>query len=63
MFVGDDLTDEHAFRAIKARGVGILVREPADPDRRTAADYAVAGTNGVRRLLEWFTRQVRESRS
>jgi trehalose-phosphatase len=34
-YLGDDLTDEDAFRAIKARGLGILVRPEF---RETAAD-------------------------
>ena len=34
-YLGDDLTDEDAFRAIKGKGIGILVREKLRP---TAAD-------------------------
>ena len=34
-YLGDDLTDEDAFRAIKGKGMGILVREEL---RQTAAD-------------------------
>jgi trehalose 6-phosphate phosphatase len=34
-YLGDDLTDEDAFRAIKGKGLGILVREELRP---TAAD-------------------------
>jgi trehalose 6-phosphate phosphatase len=34
-YLGDDLTDEDAFRAIKGKGLGILVREEL---RSTAAD-------------------------
>ena len=34
-YLGDDLTDEDAFRAIKGKGIGILVREEL---RSTAAD-------------------------
>ena len=34
-YLGDDLTDEYAFRAIKGRGIGILVREELRP---TVAD-------------------------
>jgi trehalose 6-phosphate phosphatase len=34
-YLGDDLTDEDAFRAIKGKGIGILVREELRP---TAAD-------------------------
>jgi trehalose-phosphatase len=34
-YLGDDITDEDAFRAVKARGVGVLVRPEF---RETAAD-------------------------
>jgi trehalose 6-phosphate phosphatase len=34
-YLGDDLTDEHAFAAIKGRGLGVLVREEL---RETKAD-------------------------
>ena len=34
-YLGDDLTDEDAFRAIKGKGIGMLVREELRP---TAAD-------------------------
>jgi trehalose-phosphatase len=34
-YLGDDITDEDAFRAVKARGVGVLVRPQF---RETAAD-------------------------
>ncbi|NIP26121.1 MAG: trehalose-phosphatase, partial [Phycisphaerae bacterium] len=34
-YLGDDLTDEDAFKAIKGKGIGILVREEL---RSTAAD-------------------------
>ena len=42
LYLGDDITDEHAFRALAGRGIGILVADPADPEvagRRTAAEY------------------------
>jgi trehalose 6-phosphate phosphatase len=48
-YIGDDLTDEDAFRAIAGRGVGILVSE--DP-RATAALYRLRDTEEVRVLLE-----------
>jgi trehalose-6-phosphatase len=34
-YLGDDITDEDAFRAVKVRGLGILVRTEF---RETAAD-------------------------
>lgn len=48
-YIGDDLTDEDAFRAIQGRGIGILVA--AEP-RETAAEYQLRDTEEVRELLE-----------
>ena len=31
-YVGDDINDEHAFRAIWGGGIGIPVADPADPE-------------------------------
>jgi trehalose-phosphatase len=49
VFVGDDVTDEDAFRAID-HGIGVLVG-----DRETDATYKVADTHDVCRLLRWLT--------
>jgi trehalose 6-phosphate phosphatase len=49
LYIGDDLTDEDAFRALQGRGIGILVT--AEP-RETAAEYQVLDTGEVRELLE-----------
>jgi trehalose-phosphatase len=38
LYIGDDITDEDAFRAIKDRGIGIIVREET---RLTEACYAL----------------------
>ncbi len=49
LYIGDDTTDEDAFRAIAGRGIGILV---TDQDRQTAADYVLHDTDEVADFLE-----------
>jgi alpha,alpha-trehalase len=48
VYIGDDVTDEDAFRAIAGRGVGVRVGDPHDV---TAADYTLADVGEV---LEFF---------
>lgn len=48
-YIGDDVTDEDAFRAIADRGVGIVV---GVPPHATAAHYALRDTDAVRRFLQ-----------
>lgn len=48
-YVGDDVTDEDAFRALSGRGVGVLVSEAPRP---TAARYALQDVHEVRELLQ-----------
>jgi trehalose-phosphatase len=47
-YIGDDLTDEDAFRAVAGRGVGILVSE--EP-RETTAEYRVRDPGEVVEVL------------
>jgi trehalose 6-phosphate phosphatase len=59
LYLGDDITDEHAFEAIKGTGIGILVGDPDDPEvagRRTAADYVLASVKEVERFLTTLAR-------
>jgi trehalose-phosphatase len=51
-YLGDDITDEDAFRAVKARGVGVLVRPKF---RETAADIWLTPPH---ELLEFMRRWV-----
>lgn len=51
LYLGDDLTDEDAFRAIAGHGVGIVVRGE-DDDRETAASYVLEQPGLVREFLE-----------
>jgi trehalose 6-phosphate phosphatase len=48
IYIGDDRTDEDAFRALKKRGAGILVSE--EP-RATAANYSLKDPSEVERFL------------
>jgi len=49
-YLGDDITDEDAFKAIKGRGLGVLVREEY---RQTAADIWLTPPE---ELLEFLSR-------
>jgi alpha,alpha-trehalase len=48
IYIGDDRTDEDAFRALASRGIGILVSE--EP-RHTAASYSLKDPVEVERFL------------
>lgn len=50
LYLGDDLTDEDAFRALRGRGIGILVRGEDRPER-TAAGYTLSGPREVATFL------------
>ena len=57
--IGDDWTDEHAFEALKGRGIGIFVGNPDDPEvagRPTAADFVLDSTQEVERFLDTLAR-------
>lgn len=47
-YIGDDVTDEDAFRGLKGRGIGIVVR---DKSYETAADYSLKHPDEVREFL------------
>ena len=49
IYIGDDLTDENAFRALSGRGLGILVRD--GEERPTEASMALNDVREVRRFL------------
>src|SRR5947207_4787403 len=54
VYLGDDITDEDAFRALAGRGIGIFVGSADDPenaDRTTAAGYALDTFGEVEEFL------------
>jgi trehalose 6-phosphate phosphatase len=59
IYVGDDITDEHAFEALTGRGIGVIVANADDPEvsgRATAADFALESVEAVERFLDGLAR-------
>jgi trehalose 6-phosphate phosphatase len=58
VYLGDDITDEHAFEALAGAsptGTGVFVGRADDPEvaeRTTAADYVLHGVEEVERFLD-----------
>jgi trehalose 6-phosphate phosphatase len=52
IYIGDDTTDEDAFRALERRGIGILVTEAQQP---TSARYSLKDPDEVERFLRAVT--------
>lgn len=50
VYIGDDRTDEDAFRSIKGRGIGISI------GKSDTADYFLKKQEEVQRLLQWIIR-------
>jgi len=51
LYIGDDLTDEDAFQAIRDRGIGIVVGQPP---HRTAARYMLQDPAEVKAFLDFL---------
>jgi trehalose 6-phosphate phosphatase len=59
LYLGDDITDEHAFEALKGTGIGVFVGDPDDPElagRPTAADFVLTSIQEVERFLGTLAR-------
>jgi trehalose 6-phosphate phosphatase len=59
LYLGDDITDEDAFRALAGRGIGIIVGHPDDPEvanRPTVADFVLESTVEVEQFLNTLAR-------
>lgn len=59
-YLGDDLTDEHAFHAIEGRGLSVLVRRQWRP---TAAHLWIRPPAGLRFFLREWLRAVRSNKT
>ncbi len=55
IYIGDDVTDEFAFRMIRTRGAGILVSEEKRP---SAASFYLRDPGEVRELFEKFIKET-----
>ena len=51
IYVGDDLTDEDAFDAIRSNGIGVVVRHDEDGDRPTSAQFTLNNPDEVQEFL------------
>jgi len=51
-YIGDDVTDEDAFRTLKDRGIGVVVM---DPPRNTEAQYRLKDPDEVEQFLKKLT--------
>jgi len=51
VYIGDDITDEDAFAALKGKGFGILV---ADTPRNSKAAYIIKDTQDVKKVLDFL---------
>jgi trehalose 6-phosphate phosphatase len=59
LYLGDDITDEHAFEALNGTGIGVFVGNPDDPElagRPTAADFVLTSVQEVERFLRTLAR-------
>lgn len=56
IYLGDDVTDEDAFRALHDGGVAIFVGDPAALGRPTDADFVLASVDEVAGLLDTLAR-------
>lgn len=52
IYIGDDLTDEDAFDAVRFDGIGIVVRHDEDGDRTTAAHFTLQSPDQVCEFIQ-----------
>ena len=59
-YIGDDVTDEDAFKVLQAGGIGVVVKddESGEIPRRSTARYALDDCRQVRKFLETLTEML-----
>jgi trehalose 6-phosphate phosphatase len=62
IYLGDDITDEDAFDAVRHDGVPIVVRHTDDGDRATAALFALDSPARVAEFTDRLARQLSDAR-
>jgi trehalose 6-phosphate phosphatase len=58
IYLGDDITDEDAFDAVRGDGIAVVVRHSDDGDRATAALFALDNPEQVREFTERLAHQL-----
>ncbi|MDT5147126.1 MAG: trehalose 6-phosphate phosphatase, partial [Mycobacterium sp.] len=61
MYLGDDITDEDAFDAVREDGVPILLRHTDDGDRATAAQFALDSPARVAEFVDRLARRLSDA--
>jgi alpha,alpha-trehalase len=62
IYIGDGLSDEDAFDAVRRDGIGIVVRQREDGDRPSSARFALDGPVAVRQFVERLAQQIAAER-
>jgi alpha,alpha-trehalase len=58
LYIGDDLTDEDAFDAVRYDGIGIVVQHGEDGDRASSARFTLEGPDAVREFIQLLARDI-----
>src|SRR5208283_3254738 len=62
IYLGDDITDEDAFDAVRDDGIPILVRHYFDGDRATAAQFALDSPARAAEFTDRLARRLAQAR-